>query len=102
MVAIQSSSVLLLDTNLLLLLFIGGKDTSLIKKAKTLSAIQKQTTNCYKSSPVLTDSQAFSRLLISSRRSRICSARSETTQSESAEKRWLSLSEDATSTQIHR
>jgi len=38
MVTIQSSSALLLDTNLLLLLFIGGKDTSLINKAKTLSA----------------------------------------------------------------
>ena len=38
MLANQSSGVLLLDTNLLLLLFIGGKGTSLIKKAKTLSA----------------------------------------------------------------
>ena len=38
MVSIQSSGVLLLDTNLLLLLFIEGKDASLIKKAKTLSA----------------------------------------------------------------
>lgn len=32
------SKTLLLDTNLLLLLFIGGKDSSLIQKAKTLSA----------------------------------------------------------------
>ncbi len=32
------SKTLLLDTNLLLLLFIGGKDLSLIQKAKTLSA----------------------------------------------------------------
>ncbi len=31
------SKTLLLDTNLLLLLFIGGKDSSLIQKAKTLS-----------------------------------------------------------------
>ncbi len=38
MLANQSSGVLLLDTNLLLLLFIGRKDTSFIKKAKTLSA----------------------------------------------------------------
>jgi hypothetical protein len=57
MVAIQSSSALLLDTNLLLLLFIGGKDASLINKAK------KITSYC-KNSPVLTVSQAFSRLLI--------------------------------------
>jgi hypothetical protein len=42
MVAIQSSSALLLDTNLLLLLFIGGKDTSLINKAKTLSAYTEE------------------------------------------------------------
>jgi hypothetical protein len=32
------SKTLLLDTNLLLLLFIGGKDSSLIKQARTLSA----------------------------------------------------------------
>lgn len=31
-------TTLLLDTNLLMLLFIGGKDTSLIARAKTLSA----------------------------------------------------------------
>lgn len=31
-------TTLLLDTNLLLLLFIGGKDTSLIRRSKTLSA----------------------------------------------------------------
>ena len=42
MLAIQSSGVLLLDTNLLLLLFIGGKDTSLIKKAKTLAAYTEE------------------------------------------------------------
>jgi hypothetical protein len=34
----NKSRILLLDTNLLLLLFIGGKDSSLIYKAKTLSA----------------------------------------------------------------
>jgi hypothetical protein len=42
MVAIQSSGALLLDKNLLLLLFIGGKDTSLIKRAKTLSAYTEE------------------------------------------------------------
>ena len=42
MLANQSSGVLLLDTNLLLLLFIGGKDTSLIKKAKTLAAYTEE------------------------------------------------------------
>jgi len=42
MLANQSSGVLLLDTNLLLLLFIGGKDTSFIKKAKTLSAYTEE------------------------------------------------------------
>jgi len=41
-VNIQVSSELLLDTNLLLLLFIGGKDTSLISKAKTLSAYTEE------------------------------------------------------------
>jgi hypothetical protein len=35
------SKTLLLDTNLLLLLFIGGKDSSMIQKAKTLSAFDK-------------------------------------------------------------
>lgn len=40
--SIQSSCQLLLDTNLLLLLFIGGKDTSLIGKAKTLSAYTEE------------------------------------------------------------
>ncbi len=38
MKASTRSKTLLLDTNLLLLLFIGGKDSSLIPKAKTLSA----------------------------------------------------------------
>jgi hypothetical protein len=42
MLAIQSSGALLLDTNLLLLLFIGGKDISLIKKAKTLAAYTEE------------------------------------------------------------
>jgi len=42
MLANQSSGVLLLDTNLLLLLFIGGKDTLFIKKAKTLSAYTEE------------------------------------------------------------
>ena len=42
MVAIQPLGTLLLDTNLLLLLFIGGKDISLIKKAKTLSAYTEE------------------------------------------------------------
>ena len=42
MVAIQPSGTLLLDTNLLLLLFIGGKDISLIKKAKTPSAYTEE------------------------------------------------------------
>ena len=42
MAAIQPSCTLLLDTNLLLLLFIGGKDISLIKKAKTLSAYTEE------------------------------------------------------------
>jgi hypothetical protein len=40
--SIQSSCQLLLDTNLLLLLFIGGKDISLIGKAKTLSAYTEE------------------------------------------------------------
>jgi hypothetical protein len=35
------SKTLLLDTNLLLLLFIGSKDTSLIPKARTLSAFEE-------------------------------------------------------------
>lgn len=35
------STTLLLDTNLLLLLFIGCKDTSLIPKARTLSAFEE-------------------------------------------------------------
>jgi hypothetical protein len=38
MKVLTRSKTLLLDTNLLLLLFIGGKDSSLIPKAKTLSA----------------------------------------------------------------
>jgi hypothetical protein len=42
MAAIQPSGTLLLDTNLLLLLFIAGKDISLIKKAKTLSAYTEE------------------------------------------------------------
>lgn len=42
MAAINSSGTLLLDTNLLLLLFIGEKDVSLIKKAKTLSAYDEE------------------------------------------------------------
>ncbi|MEA5415096.1 hypothetical protein [Synechococcus sp. BA-132 BA5] len=42
MTAINSSGTLLLDTNLLLLLFIGGKDVSLIKKARTLSAYTEE------------------------------------------------------------
>lgn len=42
MVIIQSSGALLLDTNLLLLLFVGGKDTALIKKARTLSAYTEE------------------------------------------------------------
>lgn len=37
----KRSKTLLLDTNLLLLLFIGGKDPSLIPKAKTLSAFEE-------------------------------------------------------------
>jgi hypothetical protein len=35
------SKTLLVDTNLLLLLFIGGKDSSLISRAKTLSAFEE-------------------------------------------------------------
>ncbi|MEC4803856.1 MAG: hypothetical protein SAJ12_01110 [Jaaginema sp. PMC 1079.18] len=38
MKVLARSNTLLLDTNLLLLLFIGGKDSSLIQKARTLSA----------------------------------------------------------------
>lgn len=44
-VNIQSSSELLLDTNLLLLLSIGGKNTSLISKAKTLTAYTEEDYN---------------------------------------------------------
>ena len=42
MVVPVRSATLLLDTNLLLLLFIGGKDASLIKKARTLSAYTEE------------------------------------------------------------
>jgi hypothetical protein len=38
MKVLTQSKTLLLDTNLLLLLFIGGKDLSLISKARTLTA----------------------------------------------------------------
>jgi hypothetical protein len=39
--ALTRAKTLLLDTNLLLLLFIGGKDSSMIAKARTLSAFEE-------------------------------------------------------------
>jgi hypothetical protein len=38
---VSDSKVLLLDTNLLLLLFIGAKDSTLISKARTLKAFEE-------------------------------------------------------------
>lgn len=42
MKVLTHSKTLLLDTNLLLLLFIGSKDSSLISKARTLSAFTEE------------------------------------------------------------
>ena len=60
MLAIQPSGALLLDTNLLLLLFIGWSDTSLIKKAKTLSAYTEE---CYEPLQEFVSLNSFTSLL---------------------------------------
>lgn len=60
MYILSHSSNLLLDTNLLLLLFIGGKDASLIPKTRTLSAFVQD--DYYLLSDVI-DYNAFTRLI---------------------------------------